>query len=149
MPADIKVTANAKVLQKRMQELQKRNSDLQPVYAEIAPKLVTTTQLRFKLQQTPTGKFWKRSASARRENRKTLIKSGNLLRSIEATYDKREIQVGTDEKYGRFYQVGGARAKTRRGRRLVQRKFLGIGKRDRKTMYAIIARRMKEAAGVD
>ena len=163
MPADIHIEAKAKVIQKKFQRLQKRNQDMREVFADIAPKMVTTTQLRFKQQQNPTGRFWKKSKAARKENRKTLIRTGNLMRSIEATYDKREIQVGTDVKYGHFFQVGGTvklkgdyRLRRRRGskrkppvtRRIVQRKFLGIGKRDRKTINKLLTRRIKESLGV-
>jgi len=159
MAVDIRIQARAKVIQRKFALLQKSNKDMRPVFAEIAPKMVLNTKLRFKQQQGPTGKFWKRSNAARRENRKTLIKTGRLFNSIEATYDKKEIQVGSDVKYARFAQLGGraqlkgryrirnnkkSKRKPPVSKRVVARKFLGVGKRDRKEINKILTRRIKQ-----
>ena len=162
MVADIQILPRIKVIQRRLKLLRQATRDLRPFYADLAPQMVQSTRDRFRDQKAPTGREWKESKLAKRQKRKTLIKTGRLMHSIEATFDKRNMQVGTDVKYGHFFQQGGrvplkgdflARARKKAGKkytppvskRLVQRKFLGISSKDRRIIAKTLTKHLREA----
>ena len=106
MPADIQVRASTKTLNRRLSKLRKKMSDLEPTLDQIGKSIVAHTVERFDRQSTPTGKPWKPSKLARKQRRKTLVKSGRLKKSIEYYADKKTVNVGTDVPYAHVHQLG-------------------------------------------
>ena len=102
----IEVKANAATAKKALKKLADAVENINPELEEIGDRLADETQARFLRQQSPTGRPWKRSKLAKKQNRKTLIKSKWLLESIRAIVSDGELQVGTDVWYGRLHQQG-------------------------------------------
>ena len=91
----IEVKANAAAVKKALKRLVDQISDPDPVLEEIGDRLVDSTKIRFLRQVSPTGRPWKRSKLARKERRKTLIRSKWLLESIKSIVSDGELQQGT------------------------------------------------------
>ena len=107
MVADIQIKATAKVVERRLKELAKRSGNLRPYFDDVAPGLVASSQARFKRGQTPTGRPWKKSASAKRENRRTLVDTGHLRDSIVYKVGAGgTLAIGSGVFYGDLHQKG-------------------------------------------
>ena len=106
MPADVQVRAGTQALNKRLKKLREGLSDLEPTLDQIGKAIVKHTKARFDKQQTPTGKPWKRSKLAKKQRRKTLIKTGALKESIEYHATKEQLTVGSDVFYAHPHQFG-------------------------------------------
>ena len=106
MPADIQVRSSTKTVNRALKKLREETADLEPTLDQIGKAIVEHTVKRFDRQRTPTGKPWKRSKLARKQRRKTLIKSGRLKKSIEYQADKDTLSVGTDVPYAHVHQLG-------------------------------------------
>ena len=106
MAADVQVRAGTKALNRRLKKLREGLSDLEPTLDQIGKAIVKHTEQRFDKQRTPTGRPWKRSKLARKERRKTLIRSKRLKGSFEYSATKKTLAVGTDVPYAHVHQAG-------------------------------------------
>ena len=139
MAVDINVQVKSKIMMKRLKELQKKTKDLTPFWKEVNEMLVESAVERFRTKKTPTGRPWVESAASKKRDKgnTTLVDTGRLRKSIEATYDKKEMQVGTDVKYAKYVHHKGVSTMkvSKAGKKYKGRqtwKFLGISKEDRK-----------------
>ena len=123
-------------IRQAMKKLSSRLDDMQPILEQIGNVLVPSTKQRFLAGLDPSGRPWKIAAQAKRSGRKTLIKSGKLMRSIESDADASQLIVGSNVPYAPLIHRGG---KTRSGK-LTPRRILGISKSDRRAISEIMGK---------
>ena len=128
MVGNVKIEARAAAVKRALKKLRASMSDMTPVLDSIGDKLVRTTKRRFYEGRGPTNRPWKRTKAARRENRRTLLKSGALRESIVSITGSDEVQIGSDLRYAKARQFPGrskrdrqSKAKARPGAALFRR----------------------------
>ena len=85
----------------------------------IAEGLRTSTVERFRTEESPDGKKWKRSIRAEKSGGKTLTKTKKLGTSIHAQSDSTGLAVGTNGIYAATHQFGDERTiRAKRGKNL-------------------------------
>lgn len=77
-----------------------------PAMREISRYMKTSTQLRFRNQQAPSGQRWFQSAAARKRAGQTLRDTNRLYRSLTASAGPNFAQLGTNVVYARVHQEG-------------------------------------------
>lgn len=107
MAANVQIRAATKTTEAALKRLRMEFENFEPILDETGERLVAATKGRFFRQATPTGKPWKRSRAAKKENRRTLVRSGRLQESIEHFATRDDLTVGTDVPYARIQQLGG------------------------------------------
>jgi phage virion morphogenesis protein len=131
--------------------------DLTPAMEEIGDELVKSTKKRFELSHGPDGRRWKPNAKStilaliRKKigsvaNKKPLVVTGTLARTIFSEAKKTEVIIGSPMIYAGTQQFGakkGEFGKTKRGGAIPwgdipARKFLGISEEDRQTALNIL-----------
>jgi phage virion morphogenesis protein len=125
----ISLTYDDKSIQKRLQRLVKKVSDLTPVMNEIGQQLLLSTDQRFEKEVDPDGVPWKPNTPYTRRLKKAKGLIGKILQasgrgraSINYGATKDRVVVGTNVEYMRKHQLG--------LEGLPVRKFLGISKED-------------------
>jgi phage virion morphogenesis protein len=128
-------------IQNQLQELERRLSDLTPVYKDIGETVVLQTDSRFREEKDPNGIPWKklspytlRLKAQQRRIQKILQSTGRLRASITYQADRKGVTVGTNVSYAAKHQLGGKE----NGRVIPQRQFLGIGDVDKEEIIAIL-----------
>ena len=119
MAVDVQVKARPGRAEKALKDIAQKVKNPDPILELIGAKIVSHTKTRFHKSETPTGRPWKRSKLAQKERRRTGIRTGALLESIEAEVTQGELVVGSDLPYARPFQAGARRrtpgAKPQRG----------------------------------
>lgn len=117
-------------LKKLLKNLSKENQDR--IRSIIAITLKDSTKARFFFQKDIHDRRFIQSAAAKREGRRTLIKTGNLQRSVDADVKGTTIEVGIPKAtdYGKKFQLGIDGQD--------QREFLGLSAADRRIIMKII-----------
>lgn len=75
---------------------------MRPAFADIATRLLASTQQRFRDQRGPDGSPWRKV----RRGGQALRKSGRLRNSIKRAFDDRSAEVGTNLVYAKVHQFG-------------------------------------------
>ena len=138
MVAAVTVEPKMAAVLKRLKALQGAIEDPAPILEEVSGLMRASTISRFYSKTSPTGRLWKRSKRSRRKGRSTLVDSGALRDSIEATFQGDKLLIGTDVWYGRLHQEGGKidatyrRRPTSRKLRFSVRSIATAGGRSRK-----------------
>lgn len=103
-----------------------------------ASVLVGRIRQRFLQERDVQGNSWTKSEAARREGRRTLLKTGRLFRSIQAfKVDSNTRAVGTDVPYAKFHQFG--------TRYLPKRSFIGANSSDIEAITDVFLKRLRSA----
>lgn len=99
--------------------------DLSPVMESIAAIVESSTRERFSTKQNSEGVAWQELApdTIRQKNGRggILVDRGDLMKSITAHATAVSVDVGTDELYGKYHQMGWG---------VPQREFLGLSEDD-------------------
>ena len=111
----VTIEPRAVAVKRALKRLAAMLADMRPVYEEIGERLADSTRGRFLGSRGPTGRPWKRSKLAKRERRRTLIRSGRLYGSIRADASDSGVRVGTDMPHGAVHQAGGRLSAERQG----------------------------------
>ena len=117
--ARVEVEAKAAVMLRRLKKLQGQIEDPAPMLESVGDVLAKETVQRFWKSESPTGRRWKPSKLARRERRRTLVRTGDLRDSFVVRVRRGRLELGTDIFYARILQQGGpidAEYKRRSGR---------------------------------
>jgi len=109
---------------------------IQKALSAMAIELKNSTRARFFFSKDPLGRTWKKSEAAKREGRRTLVKTGRLRDSVDTNVKPKRIELGIPKatNYGKYFQLG--------SKPQVKREFLGISKSDRKIMTKILKREL-------
>lgn len=104
------------------------------INASIGEALRTSTRDRFKTEESPEKKKWKKSIRASKEGGQTLTSSSRLKNSIRSKETEKGVAVGTNTIYASTHQLGADRT-IRRGKKrtrinIPERPYLGLSQED-------------------
>lgn len=126
----------------KLQQLQDKVGNLEPVFADIGEYLLLSTDNRFNAQTDPDGHEWAKLSDAYLAEKpynqdKILTLDGGLQEELQSQITGQELFFGTNKIYGATHQFGrdGIRA----------RPFLGVSGDDKKEILARIARHINDA----
>lgn len=111
------VTNNIDGLIFKLQELENKTKNMEPVMKKIASAMASKVRMNFRKQQDPEGNPWVKSKRAIQDNGMTLSDTGRLKNSITYTYDGTSARAGTNVKYARVMHFGASKGAF--GRRMV------------------------------
>lgn len=117
----------------------KKLSESRPLLERIGKILVQQTKIRFNNSKDPKNIGWKdlKRRTKRDGNRRVMIKTGQLQRSIKHSVEGDVLSVGTDVEYGKYHQTGAP------SNNLPKRQFLGLSRNDRAIIRREIERLFK------
>jgi len=128
----------------RLNELQRKVSDLTPAMKNIGEYLLLSTDTRFRTETDPYGNRWQPNsprtiARKRAEGRliRVLQSTGRLRSSISYKADRTSVVIGTNVSYAAKHQLGQG---------VPKREFLGINETDNQEILIILN---TELVGVD
>ncbi len=124
--ANLTINEGVKEIEKIISSLKDRRILLK----KIGDLLRASSRLRFDTELSPDRKKWIPSLRARREGNKTLTDEGNLRRSLVATSDNDEVNIGTDIEYAKYHQLGIGNNP--------ERAFLGLSAADKEKILSLI-----------
>jgi phage virion morphogenesis protein len=126
-------------IRQKLQQLQQRLGDLQPIYRELGEYLLLSTDIRWEREIDPDGNRWKALTPFTRSQKeslgridKILQSTGRLRASIRYRANSQKLVVGTNVKYARNHQLG--------INGVPQRKFLGLSIDDRQEIIRVLNR---------
>lgn len=128
----VKIDTFTPWIQKTLNKL----SDPRPFLEELGKLERSEVDLRFRFGEDPTGKPWKPSLRAERENGQTLVKLGDLRRSIDFAISGKKLFIGTNLSYAEQHQKG------TNGQ--VQREFLGVNSKTKQNAKLVFAELFKK-----
>ncbi len=102
------------------------NGDLSPLMRTIGTFVLRSTEERFETKKDPSGVSWEQLApntEKRKGHSQILHELGNLEDSFSMQVFQDSVVVGTDEKYGKYHQVG--------TKHMPARPFLGLSDDDK------------------
>lgn len=100
------IDLDLETLRAGFQRLRENAEDLRPILDEIGLEMVQSTERRFDDSVEPSGRRWTPSAAARKEGRKTLVKTQNLARGFGYEADETGVTWGTNVRYAAIHQFG-------------------------------------------
>lgn len=117
----------------------------------VGETLVSGTLERFENEEDPQGKKWEPSGRAweqglksrRGRKGKTLQDTGRLRSSIDYAVTQDSVLVGSNVEYARIHQEGGKAGRDRKTT-IPARPYLGISKKDREEVEAVMAEYMED-----
>jgi len=121
----------------RLNELQRKVSDLTPAMKNIGEYLLLSTDTRFRTETDPYGNRWQPNsprtiARKRAEGRilKTLQSTGRLRAGISYKADRTSVVIGTNVDYAAKHQLGQG---------VPKREFLGVSQKDTQEILVIMS----------
>jgi phage virion morphogenesis protein len=120
----------------RLNELQRKVSDLTPVMKNIGEYMLLSTDTRFRTETDPYGNGWQPNsprtiARKRAEGRliRVLQSTGRLRSSISYKADRTSVVIGTNVSYAAKHQLGQG---------VPKREFLGINEKDNQEILTLL-----------
>jgi phage virion morphogenesis protein len=120
----------------RLNELQRKVSDLTPVMKNIGEYMLLSTDTRFRTETDPYGNRWqpnspRTTARKRAEGRliRVLQSTGRLRSSISYKADRTSVVIGTNVSYAAKHQLGQG---------VPKREFLGINEKDNQEILTLL-----------
>ena len=110
----IDVEARAAGTIKALKRAERELGNPDPILEAMGDVLAASVRRRFYTQTGPTGRRWRKSKAARREKRRTLLKTGLTRESFEAAVSGGVLRVGTELPHVERLQFGG---RTKRDRK--------------------------------
>ncbi len=147
----IRIKVDASDATRKVAEAAARAERPRPMFEAIGAALVTSTQRRFELGQSPDGTPWPPSIRATLTGGKTLIDTSRLLQSITYEAGDAHVEVGTNVIYAAVHQFGavirpvaakalrfviGGREVFAQAAAIPARPFLGLDQEDEKEIEA-------------
>jgi phage gpG-like protein len=99
-------TLDDSALAQQLAALIARAGNLKPAFDDIGMDMVAVTERAFELSRSPEGVPWAPSEAAKREGRKTLVKTTNLKGSFSYIASETGVVYGTNVFYAAFHQGG-------------------------------------------
>ncbi len=147
---NVSIDVDDKRFKAAIAQLHHRAQHLEPVYNQIAARLLASAQNRFDTQTDPDGNAWEPLKNATRlfkakkgYSSKILTRGGNLRSYLNSKSTDDYALVGSNEIYARIHQLGGE-AKTSKGKTkgasslMPARPYLGVDDSDAKRITDII-----------
>lgn len=129
--AEVKITEN---INKNLDILLRKLKNPQQAFKKIGQLEKAETQLRFRNQNDPSGRPWKKSKRAKREGGKTLVDTGRLRSSIAFITTNTDVFIGTNVVYADTHQFGLEKLN------IPQRAFLGVNKKTQSNVRSVLKR---------
>lgn len=101
----ISVRIDDREVNKVMERLMRKASDMSPAMREISGDMIDAVQENFARQGRPLR--WKQSRRAKKQGGQTLQDTNRLYRSIMPRYDATSAMVGTNVRYAAIHHFGG------------------------------------------
>lgn len=148
MSESIEITINNEEIDKVLEQLASKTSNLSPLMKNLAGFLEDTVEENFENEGRPKWLNISKSTIKQREKTKhwpgkILQKQGNLASSITSYYDSEMAMVGTNKKYAAIHQFGGMAGRNKQVE-IPARPFLNLSNQDLSQIKSIIYSYFKE-----
>ena len=103
---EMRYTLDDAGLERQIDALIARGGKLKPAFDDIGQDMVSVTARAFERSMSPEGVAWPQSGAAKREGRRTLVKTTNLKGSFSYIAGEAGVSYGTNVPYAAFHQTG-------------------------------------------